>query len=69
MLISKGGVELGLDVTEIPLDENRIVRNLEVGHDPDQKPVGLFSGTEMPERKWVTTSFFRILKFRAPPQL
>ena len=31
-LISKGGVELGLDVTEIPLDENRIVRNLEVGN-------------------------------------
>ena len=31
-LISKGGVELGLDITEIPLDENRIVRNLEVGN-------------------------------------
>ena len=31
-LISKGGIELGLDVTEIPLDENRIVRNLEVGN-------------------------------------
>ena len=31
-LISKGGVELGLDVTEIPLDENRIIRNLEVGN-------------------------------------
>ena len=31
-LISKGGVELGLDVNEIPLDENRIVRNLEVGN-------------------------------------
>ena len=31
-LISTGGVELGLDVTEIPLDENRIVRNLEVGN-------------------------------------
>lgn len=31
-LISKGGKELGLDVTEIPLDENRIIRNLEVGN-------------------------------------
>ena len=31
-LISKGGVELGLDVTEIPLDENRIIRNLEAGN-------------------------------------
>ena len=31
-LISSGGVELGLDVTEIPLDENRIIRNLEVGN-------------------------------------
>ena len=31
-LISKGGIKLGLDVTEIPLDENRIVRNLEVGN-------------------------------------
>ncbi len=31
-LISEGGVKLGLDVTEIPLDENRIVRNLEVGN-------------------------------------
>lgn len=31
-LISSGGEELGLDVTEIPLDENRIIRNLEVGN-------------------------------------
>ena len=31
-LISEGGEKLGLDVTEIPLDENRIVRNLEVGN-------------------------------------
>lgn len=31
-LISEGGVKLGLDVTEIPLDENRIARNLEVGN-------------------------------------
>ena len=31
-LISEGGVLLGLDVTEIPLDENRIIRNLEVGN-------------------------------------
>ena len=31
-LISKGGVELGLDVKEIPLDENKIVRNLEEGN-------------------------------------
>ena len=29
-LISEGGETLGLDVTEIPLDENRIIRNLEV---------------------------------------
>lgn len=29
-LISKGGEKLGLDVTEIPLDENRIFDNLEV---------------------------------------
>ena len=29
-LISEGGVKLGFDVTEIPLDENRIIRNLEV---------------------------------------
>ena len=31
-LISEGGRELGLDITEIPLDENRIIRNLEVGN-------------------------------------
>ena len=31
-LISEGGKKLGLDVTEIPLDENRINRNLEVGN-------------------------------------
>lgn len=31
-LISEGGVKLGLDVTEIPLDENRILENLEVGN-------------------------------------
>lgn len=31
-LISEGGRELGLDVTEIPLDEDRIIRNLEVGN-------------------------------------
>ena len=31
-LISKGGKELGLDVTEIPLDENRIIRNLNAGN-------------------------------------
>ena len=31
-LISQGGEELGLDVTEIPLDESRIIRNLEVGN-------------------------------------
>ncbi len=31
-LISEGGVKLGLDVTEIPLDKDRIVRNLEVGN-------------------------------------
>lgn len=31
-LISSGGKELGLDVTEIPLDENRIIRNLEAGN-------------------------------------
>lgn len=30
-LISQGGVQLGFDVTELPLDENRIRRNLEVG--------------------------------------
>ncbi len=31
-LISEGGEKLGLDVTEIPLDEARIMRNLEVGN-------------------------------------
>ena len=31
-LISEGGETLGLDVTEIPLDEDRIVRNLKVGN-------------------------------------
>lgn len=31
-LISEGGEKLGLDVTEIPLDENRIRKNLEVGN-------------------------------------
>lgn len=31
-LISEGGEKLGLDVTEIPMDENRIIRNLEVGN-------------------------------------
>lgn len=31
-LISEGAVELGFDVTEIPLVEDRIVRNLEVGN-------------------------------------
>ena len=31
-LISEGGKQLGLDVIEIPLDENRIIRNLEVGN-------------------------------------
>lgn len=31
-LISEGGKKLGLDVIEIPLDENRIIRNLEVGN-------------------------------------
>ena len=31
-LISEGGEKLGLDVTEIPLDEDRIIRNLEVGN-------------------------------------
>ncbi len=29
-LISEGGVKLGFDVTEIPLDKDRILRNLEV---------------------------------------
>lgn len=32
-LISEGGEKLGMDVTEIPLDENRIIHNLEV-HNP-----------------------------------
>lgn len=31
-LISKGGVELGLDVIEIPLDEKRVIDNLKVGN-------------------------------------
>lgn len=31
-LISEGGEDLGLDVIEIPLDENRIIRNLEAGN-------------------------------------
>ena len=31
-LISEGGELLGLDVTEIPLDENRIIKNLELGN-------------------------------------
>lgn len=31
-LISEGGKKLGLDVTEIPLVESRIIRNLEVGN-------------------------------------
>ncbi|MBQ7045934.1 MAG: C39 family peptidase [Clostridia bacterium] len=31
-LISKGGKKLGLDVIEIPLDENRIIKNLKVGN-------------------------------------
>ena len=31
-LISEGGVKLGLDVTEIPLVESRIKKNLEVGN-------------------------------------
>lgn len=31
-LISEGGKKLGLDVIEIPLDENRIIQNLEVGN-------------------------------------
>lgn len=31
-LISKGGVQLGFDVTEIPLVESRITKNLEVGN-------------------------------------
>lgn len=31
-LISEGGKELGLDVIEIPLDETRIIQNLEAGN-------------------------------------
>ena len=31
-LISEGGEKLGLDVTELPLDKNRILRNLEAGN-------------------------------------
>ena len=31
-LISKGGKKLGLDVTEIPLDKDRMIRNLEAGY-------------------------------------
>lgn len=31
-LFSEGGKELGFDVTEIPLDEQRIVKNLKVGN-------------------------------------
>ena len=31
-LISEGGETLGLDVTELPLDENRIKKNLELGN-------------------------------------
>lgn len=31
-LISEGGKRLGLDVTEIPLNESRIIRNLEAGN-------------------------------------
>lgn len=31
-LISEGGRKLGLDVTEIPFDETRIIRNLEAGN-------------------------------------
>ena len=31
-LFSEGGKELGLDVTEIPLDKNRIIANLEVNN-------------------------------------
>lgn len=31
-LISEGGKELGLDVIEIPLDEDRIINNLEIGN-------------------------------------
>lgn len=31
-LISEGGKKLGLDVTELPLDEQRIIKNLKVGN-------------------------------------
>ena len=31
-LISEGGKKLGFDVTELPLDKNRILKNLEVGN-------------------------------------
>lgn len=31
-LISEGGRKLGLDVVELPLDKNRVIRNLEVGN-------------------------------------
>ena len=31
-LISEGGVKLGFDVTELPLDENRMLKNLEAGN-------------------------------------
>ena len=31
-LISEGGETLGLDVTELPLDENRMIKNLEQGN-------------------------------------
>ena len=31
-LISQGGKELGLDISEIPLDENRIIRNLKANN-------------------------------------
>jgi len=31
-LISEGGVKLGFEVTEIPLDKNRILKNLQVGN-------------------------------------
>lgn len=31
-LISEGGKQLGFDVTELPLDKNRILKNLEVGN-------------------------------------
>ena len=31
-LISEGGEKLGLDITELPLDENRIKKNLEIGN-------------------------------------